>query len=420
MTNSTRPLRLLFVAPGFPKISETFVTDQVIGLSRMGHHVDVFTTNPGSLNDPGLRQELAGAMGHLHLPPGTKLDPELSWLPQRRQPTWWHPRTKLNILQVLVNRQFWSLRYPLRQGAALLGQPAYDAIVCHFGPAGVMLQAMRDIGLIKAPMVTIFHGYDITNCLGQVPDTYYNNLFARGDMFLPISDRWYNRLLELGCPEERTQVQRLGTDLQTFAHAMRTAEPGQPLQLLSVARLVEKKGIEYGIKAVARLNGQGIDTVYNIVGDGPLRSELEALAGKLGISQNVNFLGARAHAEIATLMTENNILLVPSVTDARGGMEGIPVVIMEAMATGLLVVASRHSGIPEIVHHEKNGLLAAERDDEGLASCLASVHRDQQRWQDLVNAAHGTVHTNYDLHRQNAALAEILSQLNQPARSGRS
>ena len=180
---------------------------------------------------------------------------------------------------------------------------------------------------------------------------------------------------------------------------------------MSVARLVEKKGVEYGIRAMARLVAAGVEAVYNVVGDGPLREDLENLVRELGLTGKVNFLGTRPHAEIATLMREHNILLVPSITDAYGGMEGIPVVIMEAMATGLLVVASRHSGIPEIVRHEENGLLAAERNDAELAECLTAIRFDDARWQRLIMSARDTVHNEYDLERQNTGLAEMLTEL---------
>jgi len=147
------------------------------------------------------------------------------------------------------------------------------------------------------------------------------------------------------------------------------------------------------------------------VGDGPMHSELEALVQELGLDDNVKFLGAQPHAKIATLMEQHNILLVPSVTDAQGCMEGIPVVIMEAMATGLLVVASRHSGIPEIVHHEENGLLVTERDDAELAAKIIAIRNNEDLWKSLVHSAHETINNEYNLQKQNQVLATILADL---------
>ncbi len=404
-------LRLLFSAPSFPKVSETFVTGQILGLHQLGHRVDVFTTHPGNVADPQLRQELSSAIGHLLLPPLTPHNPDLDWLAQRRWPNWLTRCAWARLLRVVTDPGFRRSRYPIRKGAALLCNPGYDAIICHFGPAGAMLQQMRDIGLIRAPLVTIFHGYDLTNYLERVPRDYYRNLFERGDLFLPISDRWQDRLAELGCPPEQTRVQRLGTDLDIFTHAVRRPSPDEPVRLMSVARLVPKKGIEYGIRAVGRLAAAGVPVTYDVIGDGPLRRELATLADELGLTDQVTFLGPRAHSEVAALMRDHHILLVPSVTDADGGMEGIPVVIMEAMASGLLVVASRHSGIPEIVRHGETGLLAPERDDTALAACLQAVVPDPDRWASLVHTARDLVHSEYDLQNQNARLAEIIAGL---------
>jgi colanic acid/amylovoran biosynthesis glycosyltransferase len=125
----------------------------------------------------------------------------------------------------------------------------------------------------------------------------------------------------------------------------------------------------------------------------------------------VNFLGARSHDEVARLMAGHHVLLVPSVTDAQGGMEGIPVAIMEAMASGLLVVASDHSGIPEIVRHAENGFLAPEKDDEALARHLRAARDDPGLGDTLVAAARDTVKAEYDLRTQNARLAEVLAGL---------
>jgi len=408
-------MRLLFVATAFPKTSETFVTDQILGLADLGHRLDVFTTGPGEIGDPALQESLGEAVGELLLPPGTPSTPHLGWLRPRRWPRWGKPETWKRLLLVALHPGFRRRRYPLRRGLALLGRPEYDAVVCHFGPAGVMMQQMKDIGLIRAPIATIFHGYDLTNYLERVPAGFYDELFARGDLFLPISDRWRRRLAELGCPVDRTRLQRLGTDLDTFRFTVRRPGPDEPLRVMSVARLVEKKGIEFGIRTVARLIAAGREVVYDVVGDGPLREELERLVQETGIAGRVNFLGVRPHGEVARLMEEHHVMLVPSVTDAQGGMEGIPVVIMEAMATGLLVVASEHSGIPEIVRHEGTGLLAPERDAAALARNLETALGNPDLWGRLATSARELVAADYDLRTQNARLADILASISRGA-----
>ncbi len=410
-----RPLRILYSAPVFPKTSETFVTDQILGLAHMGHRIDVFAPKMGQISDAGLRAGLRQAVGRIMVPPGTTTRGDEAWLQARSAPAWTRPDTWRSLARVLTSPGFRRQRFPLRRGAALLDAPPYDAVVCHFGPAGVALQQFREVGLLRAPLVTIFHGYDITNYLTRVPPEFYDQLFAHGDLFLPISDRWLQRLGELGCPPERTQRHRLGTDLSTFTHAVRQPAAGEPVRILSVARLVQKKGIEFGIRAVAILTAQGIPVVYDIVGDGPLRADLEELTADLNLGDQVNFHGARAHAEVAALMRERHILLVPSVTDDEGGMEGIPVVIMEAMATGLLVIASRHSGIPEIVRDQVTGALIAEKDSAGIAQAVQALSRDLAGWSEILGRAQALVRADYDLARQNQGLVTMLLNLSNGA-----
>ena len=122
--------------------------------------------------------------------------------------------------------------------------------------------------------MTAFHGEDITNYPKQFPTGHYAPLFAQGDLFVPISARWNDDLTALGCPMDRVRVHRMGVSLQRFPQRDMMAASDQPIRILSVARMVEKKGLADAIRAVAQLNGK---YEYVIVGDGPLRTTLEVL-----------------------------------------------------------------------------------------------------------------------------------------------
>ena len=135
---------------------------------------------------------------------------------------------------------------------------------------------------------------------------------------------------------------------------------------LAVGRFVEKKGFEYFIRAMA-LVGDRSPIRGAIIGDGPLRPSLESLARDLGVIDRIDFLGWRTHDEVSELMHQADLLVAPSVIAADGDMEGMPLVIAEAMSTGLPVLGTRHSGIPEAVRHGENGIVVEERDAEALA-----------------------------------------------------
>jgi colanic acid/amylovoran biosynthesis glycosyltransferase len=236
---------------------------------------------------------------------------------------------------------------------------------------------------------------------------------------LPISDRWARRLEELGCPREKIAVHRLGVDTRAFAFHERHARPNEGVRLLSVCRLAEKKGVEYALRAIALLRSRSPELRYDIVGDGPLRGDLEKLVIELDLSDRVVFHGACRREEVAALVGAAHVFVAPSVTARDGDQEGIPVAIMEAMASGLPVVSTRHGGIPELVHDGATGALVGERDVAGLARALHRLLDDRPSWARLGREGRRVVETEYDLERQNDRLEQRLFDLVSSARSKR-
>jgi len=149
------------------------------------------------------------------------------------------------------------------------------------------------MGLFTGPLAVYFHAYDLTVWLRERAATAYTALFAEAELLLPISQHWQTRLLELGANAARIRVLHMGVDCQAFSYRPRQLAAAESLQLLSVGRLVEKKGVRFALEALARAKPElpgGFS--YHVVGDGPLRPELEALAQRLGISEHVSFHGA--------------------------------------------------------------------------------------------------------------------------------
>ena len=143
-----------------------------------------------------------------------------------------------------------------------------------------------------------------------------------------------------------------------------------------VARLVEKKGVEVALDAMRRLRDRGCEVELRIVGDGPERTRIESLMRQWRLT-NVSLLGALEHSLTRHEFSEAHLYIQPSVTAESGDQEGIPVSLMEAMASGIPVVSTRHSGIPELVIDGQTGHLTAERDAEGLAVAIERLTRDR-------------------------------------------
>jgi glycosyltransferase involved in cell wall biosynthesis/O-antigen/teichoic acid export membrane protein len=171
----------------------------------------------------------------------------------------------------------------------------------------------------------------------------------------------------------------------------------RPLRMVCVGTFYEVKGHQYLIEACRLLRDRGIEFTCSLVGDGPLGEQLRKLAGELGVADSVRFLGRRTRDEIAELLRHSDVLVAPSIPTDSGRREGIPVVLMEAMASGLAVVGSDISGIPELVEDRVNGRLCPPRDPESLATALAELLDDPQRLESWGRAARRKVLREYHL-----------------------
>jgi len=175
--------------------------------------------------------------------------------------------------------------------------------------------------------------------------------------------------------------------------------------IVSVSRLVEKKGLEYGIRALHRcISSTNINVKYVIVGDGPLEVELKSLVRDLGLTKVVTFVGSKTRSQVMDILETSDILLAPSVTSPDGDQEGIPVAIMEAMAHGLPVISTWHSGIPELVRHGQSGILVPERDVESLSAALFSLIEDEVRCMSMGRIGRKTVETQFNISDLNDEL----------------
>lgn len=381
-------MRIAIFVSEFPALSETFVMRQVVGLLDRGHDVTVFADRPrtepmmhADFERYGLRERtrylgmpasrvrrVAAALGHLLRLGPRRARPLLRTLDVTR-----HGRDAVSLRLF-----FWAVR--------LLDEEPFDALHCHFGPVGVMVGTLRDLGAVKGRLATTFHGADLTACLRDQPERY-RELMRHGDLFLPISDYLRRRLEALGCRPERLAVLRMGVDLRRFEERPRTRVDTGPLRVLTIGRLVDKKGVADGLRAIASARRSGVELRYTIIGDGPLRGRLEALAGDLGIEDAVEFRGWQLQDAIVEALYAHDVLLAPSVTAPDGDQEGIPVTLMEAMATGMPVVSTRHSGIPELVEDGVCGLLADEGDHLALADALMRLSGSPELARSMGRAA---------------------------------
>jgi len=290
-----------------------------------------------------------------------------------------------------------------RRGAALLH--------AHFGPVGY--QALRLRADLALPLVVSFYGFDAS----QLPRTpvwrdHLAKLFREGDRFLALGRDMANRLQALGCPSHKVLIHHVGVDPDRIPFAPRQW-PGEEEQvrLLFCGRLVEKKGVLHAVTAFARVADRWRSLVLNVVGDGPMRGELHRVVRGLDLEGRVRILGALSYEEMLDEMARAHLFVLPSVTAADGDMEGTPMVLMEAQASGLPVLSTRHADIPEVVPHGESGYLVAESDTESLADCMRCLLSHPDSWPTFGQAGRRHVERHYNVHRLARELDVIYGDL---------
>lgn len=278
----------------------------------------------------------------------------------------------------------------------------------HYGPNG--LRVLPLAARLRIPLITTFHGSDITISDLRYQETYLGyryymvnrgKLKASSATFLAVSNFVRRRLLEQGFPGDRILVVYTGVDTVKFKPASTEDRP----IILFVGRLVEQKGAEFVIRAASEVQRQLPDVELVLIGDGPLRKELETLAKQT--LRRFRFLGVRTTQEVSGWMNRASVVCVPSMTMRSGEAEGFGMVCAEAQAVGKPVVAFHCGGIPEIIRHEKTGFLAAERDWQSLAQYLATLLKNPELRERFGRAGREVIVREFDLEHCTRRLEEI-------------
>ena len=409
-------MRIAFVIGRFPALSETFILNQVTGLIDQGHEVDIFADVPddrGCVHNEVVRYGLLQRTHYLPQLPEHYVARVMKGIGLIAGSGWKSPRRVMRSLDSSrYGQQATSLRLLYAAIPFLNKHYTYDIIHCHFGTFGLRGLFLRDIGVLSGRLVTTFHGADITEAVRAYGRRVYSRLFASGDLFLPISQRWKDALIDLGCPAEKTVVHHMGIDCTEFAFRSREMAVNGTIRLISVCRLVEKKGIEYAVHAVSKLIKANYRMHYDIIGDGPLREDLQKLIAELGVTGAITVHGQKTKTDVIAYLQRAHLLLAPSVTGKNGDQEGIPVALMEAMAMGLPVVSTWHSGIPELVKDSVCGFLVPEHDADALAGRIAHLAEHPEIWSALGRKGRTIVEQEFNIDRLNKRLISIFESFN--------
>jgi glycosyltransferase involved in cell wall biosynthesis len=280
-----------------------------------------------------------------------------------------------------------------------------QAVLAEYGPTGVLvMEACRRAGI---PLVVHFHGYDASErAVLEEHAASYRVMFSEAAALVAVSRAMQRKLVSLGASVEKVHYNPCGIDCEEFE----AGDAGeQPPIFLAVGRFVEKKAPQLTLKAFAAVQRECAEARLRMIGDGPLLDECRRLAHELGIEQAVTFLGAQPHDVVRAEMRRARCFVQHSVEAPNGDSEGTPVGILEAGASALPVVATRHAGIPDVVVEGHTGFLVDERDTKAMASHMSHLAREPQLAKRLGQAARLHIAGNFSREQSLSRLWTIIS-----------
>ena len=266
------------------------------------------------------------------------------------------------------------------------------------------LPAARSMGV---PLVVSVRGIDLI-LLEKLAEGRWGEFAESPCLLLARSGEMAERLRRGGAPPERVAVHPSGIPVDEIPFRERhPPDSGANPAIVSVGRLVPKKGMEDAIRAfAASAEAARLGAVLRIVGDGPLRGDLEALARRLEVAKRVSFLGRLCHSDAVAEMSRADVFLLASRAAGDGDREGVPNAVKEAAASGLPVVSTTHAGIPEAVRHGETGLLAPEGDADALTRALDEVLARPEQWAEMGRKGRALVEAKYDVRALARKLVE--------------
>jgi colanic acid/amylovoran biosynthesis glycosyltransferase len=375
-----------FVCPGIGRPSEPWLSRQVLGFHRLRARVVCWERANGDFH---LSSEVP-----LHLM-------DFPARPMNGPGRWWIR------LRNLPGGNFYGTVG--RERAALeelVAETAPHVILCQFGHSALRLLPVAQSGGV--PLVAHFHGLDVSSSL--VEDRWYRwSLLRNLSRFAAIvvvgehQEKW---MLDHGVPRERLHLIPCGAPVSEYnAEAIRAADR---VRFMAVSRLVAWKGVDLTIRAFAEVAAKIREAELLIVGEGPERAALQALAVSLGVADRVTFAGACSSAEVRKYYETSHIFVQHSISHASGWVEGFGVTIVEAAAAGLPVVVSRSGGIgPQVVHGE-TGFLVKERDVVAMAKTMTTLAENPELRTRMGLQGRKHVESHFDSQKQIEKLEDVL------------
>lgn len=411
-TNAARdPRRIAYVVSRFPKLSETFILREIDELDRLGWRIDVwpFIQHREDVRHP----EVERWMARVSAPDGLEavVRAHLFWL--RKEPQ------RLLAVYALTVLSLWRSPVQLIRGliavarATAWARRAHGSGVSHVHAHFALHPAVAALAIAHLAHITFSftgHAHDIYRDRAMLAEKVHQAHFVvvvsrllRDQYIAPVA--WEGDM-------DKVHVIRCGVETALYRPRSAPQRPC-PFKIVAVARLVEFKGLTYLIDACRILRKRGHDIHCDIIGDGPLRETLRAQVAANGLDGCVTLLGARSQGEVMAAFGDAGVLVLPSIVAGNGNMEGVPVSLMEAMALGIPVVATRTGAVPELVEDLVTGLLVPPGNAWALAMAVERLATEPTLTDQLVETAREHVNAAFDIPGNVLHLHHLLSEATQ-------
>ena len=327
------------------------------------------------------------------------------------------PKPRTRWLRRFIHRQIldepWQMyHWELRQW--LLELTRIDAKLLHLYFGHIAPQFIPLMKVWPHPIVVSYHGADAGVDMSKPKHlSMQKEVFDRVDKVLCRSDSLARDVLALGCPVEKVGIQRTGIPMEAWPFHLRTAPADGAWQLVQSCRFIAKKGLDLTVAAFAAVAHEFPKSTLTLIGEGPEKEALDRQIASLGIADRVRFTGFISEDSVRSEIDRAHLFLHPSRTSADGNREGVPNSMLEAMATGLPVVATTHGGIPEAVVHGESGLLTSENDAAALANAIRQIMSDEGLRERLSIGARRQVETLFSRDGQIRLLEQCYKDLMQ-------
>lgn len=311
----------------------------------------------------------------------------------------------LNKLEMGIEK-YTGLGYQLRKQAIkkYFERHNIQAVLAEYGPTGIYLMEICEE--LNIPLTVHFHGYDAYRYVTlEKYAEKYKTLFQKAATIIAVSKDMEAQLLALGAKKETLAYCPYGPNDDLFTYH----DAGQnPPTLLAVGRFTQKKSPQLTIKAFAEAAKQVDNLKLVMLGDGPLWEECKDLAKTLGISNRITFFGRATHEEVSQQIQKSRAFIQHSVRAKDGDSEGTPVAILEASASGLPIIATRHAGIKDVVIEGKTGFLVDEQDWQGMIAPIVKIAKEPKLATKMGKAAADRVRQHFSMNRHITQLWQII------------